>query len=89
MKEHFIKLLFALSLTLLFAAPAFSLDGTAILKKVDANLQPESFESYRKLINIEPNGAKTGISPLHIEEGQRQDCFAVSFAGKRKRQSHA
>jgi hypothetical protein len=65
------------------------LDGAAILKKVDANLQPESFESYRKLINIEPSGAKTRISSLHIKKGQRQDCLAVSLAGKRKGQGHA
>jgi outer membrane lipoprotein-sorting protein len=69
MKERFIKLLFALSLTLLFTAPAFSLDGTAILKKVDANLQPESFESYRKLINIEPSGAKREFLLYTIKKG--------------------
>jgi outer membrane lipoprotein-sorting protein len=50
--------LFVFSVILLFATPAISLDGGAILKQVDKNLQPESFESYRKLINIEPNGAK-------------------------------
>ncbi|MBI2219078.1 MAG: outer membrane lipoprotein-sorting protein [Candidatus Rokubacteria bacterium] len=43
---------------LLAVSPAAALDGVDILKKVDANLQPESFESYRKLINVEPNGAK-------------------------------
>jgi outer membrane lipoprotein-sorting protein len=68
MKERFI-LLFALSLTLFFAAPAFSLDGTEILKKVDANLQPESFESYRKLINIEPSGAKREFLLYTIKKG--------------------
>lgn len=69
MKERFIKLLFALSLALLCAAPAFSLDGTEILKKVDANLQPESFESYRKLINIEPSGAKREFLLYTIKKG--------------------
>ena len=69
MKERFIKLLFALGLTLLFAAPAFSLDGTEILKKVDANLQPESFESYRKLINIEPSGAKREFLLYTLKKG--------------------
>jgi len=43
---------------LLAVSPAAALDGTEILKKVDANLQPESFESYRKLINVEPSGAR-------------------------------
>jgi len=63
------KLLFALGLTLLFITPAFSLDGTEILKKVDANLQPESFESYRKLINIEPSGAKREFLLYTIKKG--------------------
>ena len=69
MKDRFTKLLFALSFTLLFAVPAFSLDGTAILKKVDANLQPESFESYRKLINIEPSGAKREFLLYTLKKG--------------------
>ena len=43
---------------LLGASPAAALDGTEILKKVDANLQPESFESYRKLIDVQPSGAR-------------------------------
>jgi len=37
---------------------ACALDGVEILKKVDRNLEPESYESYRKLINIEPDGTK-------------------------------
>ena len=59
----------ALRLTLLFAAPTFSLDGTEILKKVDTNLQPESFESYRKLINIEPSGAKREFLLYTLKKG--------------------
>jgi hypothetical protein len=45
------------------------LDGTEILKKVDANLQPESFESYRKLINIEPSGAKREFLLYTLKKG--------------------
>jgi outer membrane lipoprotein-sorting protein len=44
-------------------------DGAAILKKVDANLQPESFESYRKLINIEPTGAKREFLLYTLKKG--------------------
>ena len=54
---------------LLFAPSAFPLDGTEILKKVDANLQPESFESYRKLINIEPSGAKREFLLYTLKKG--------------------
>jgi outer membrane lipoprotein-sorting protein len=42
----------------LVALPAAALDGAEILKKVDRNLEPESYESYRKLIDIQPDGSK-------------------------------
>ena len=61
---------FVLSAVLFFAAPALSLDGIAILKQVDKNLQPESFESYRKLINIEPSGAKREYLLWTLKKGQ-------------------
>lgn len=69
MKEFLMKLLFALILPLLFTSHAFALDGTEILKKVDANLQPESFESYRKLINIEPSGARREFLLYTLKKG--------------------
>ena len=69
MKSDYIKRFFALGLTLLLATPVFALDGTEILKKVDANLQPESFESYRKLINIEPSGAKREFLLYTLKKG--------------------
>lgn len=53
----------------LFHVPAQANDGAAILKKVDANLQPESFESYRKLINIEPNGAQREFLLYTLKKG--------------------
>jgi len=57
-------------LSVLFAgARAYGLDGMAILKKVDANLQPESFESYRKLINIEPSSAKREFLLYTVKKG--------------------
>lgn len=44
---------------LVAAAPVtFAIDGNELLKQVDRNLNPESFEMYRKLINIEPDGSK-------------------------------
>lgn len=63
------KVLLALWLVLLLSSPALALDGAEILKKVDANLQPESFESYRKLINIEPNGAKREFLLYTLKKG--------------------
>lgn len=61
--------LLALSVTLFFSSPALSLDGVAVLKQVDRNLQPESFESYRKLINIEPSGAKREFLLYTLKKG--------------------
>jgi outer membrane lipoprotein-sorting protein len=69
MKDSLMNLLFAFVVTLVYAIPAFALDGTEILKKVDANLQPESFESYRKLINIEPSGAKREFLLYTLKKG--------------------
>jgi len=54
---------------LLFAAPAYAVDGTELLKQVDRNLNPESYESYRKLINIEPDGRKKEYTLFTVKKG--------------------
>ncbi|PJC71763.1 MAG: outer membrane lipoprotein-sorting protein [Syntrophobacterales bacterium CG_4_8_14_3_um_filter_58_8] len=54
---------------MLVALPVYALDGTALLKKIDRNLNPESFESYRKLINIEPDGRKKEYTLFTIKKG--------------------
>jgi outer membrane lipoprotein-sorting protein len=52
-------LTFLLASCMLFiAAPLYAVEGTELLQQIDRNLSPESFESYRKIINIEPNGRK-------------------------------
>ncbi len=45
-------------LALLVTTPAHAVDGNALLKQLDRNLEPESYATYRKLINIEPDGKK-------------------------------
>jgi outer membrane lipoprotein-sorting protein len=61
------------ALALLVPAIAFSaVDGVAILKKLDRNLEPESYESYRKLINIEPNGSKKEFVLYSVKKGKDQ-----------------
>ena len=45
-------------LVLLTAAPAAAMDAVELLERVDRNLEPESYEMYRKLINIEPDGSR-------------------------------
>jgi outer membrane lipoprotein-sorting protein len=42
----------------LASASTFALDGAQILRKVDRNLEPESYEAYRKLIDIQPDGGR-------------------------------
>ena len=48
---------------------AHALDGTALLKQVDRNLNPESYEMYRKLINVEPSGAKKEFTLFSVKKG--------------------
>ena len=56
----------------LFAMPAIALDGNAILMQVDKNLQPESYEMYRKLINIEPDGNQKEFVLYSVKKGQEK-----------------
>ena len=44
--------------------------GNEILKKVDENLMPESFESYRMLINEEPDGSKKEFIFFTVKKGK-------------------
>ncbi len=54
---------------LFFVSPAYALDGTALLKQIDRNLNPESYEMYRKLINIEPDGSKKEFTLFSVKKG--------------------
>lgn len=58
-----------LILTLIIAMPVYAIDGVALLKQVDRNLSPESYESYRKLINIEPDGRKKEYTLFTVKKG--------------------
>ena len=76
LKSYFYPLK-ALMLLLLFSiaclaipVQAQALDGTAILLQVDKNLNPESYEMYRKLINIEPDGTKKEFVLYSVKKGQ-------------------
>lgn len=60
--------------------PVFSsqdLDGNSLLAKLDRNLTPESFEAYRKLINIEPNGRQKEFVLYTVKKGE--DKVAALF----------
>ena len=61
----------------LVAQVAAAADGTDILMKVDRNLEPESYEMYRKLINIEPNGTRKEFVLYSAKKGR--DKVAALF----------
>jgi outer membrane lipoprotein-sorting protein len=63
-----LKILIAF-LSLLVAVPVQALDGDALLKQVDRNLNPESYELYRKLINVEPDGKKKEFTMFSVKKG--------------------
>jgi len=54
----------------LAAFPAVALDGTQILEKVDRNLEPESYEAYRKLIDIQPDGTQKEYVLYTLKKGR-------------------
>ena len=59
------------ALTLALAAPlAAALDGEEILRQVDRKLNPESYEMYRKLINVEPDGRKKEFVLFTVKKGR-------------------
>ncbi|MHB0996507.1 MAG: outer membrane lipoprotein-sorting protein [Elusimicrobiales bacterium] len=67
-----------LTLALLAAAlPAAALDGEALLRRIDANLMPPSYEAYRKLINIEPDGKKKEFVFYTAKKGR--DSMAMLY----------
>lgn len=64
------KLVLALSLIFLFMLPLFAQDANKLLKEVDDNLMPESYEAYRKLINVEPDGSKKEFTFYTVKKGK-------------------
>ncbi len=52
-------------------------EADKLLLKVDRNLNPESYESYKKLINIEPSGRKKEFVLFTVKKGK--DKVAALF----------
>lgn len=46
------------------------LSANALLEKIDRNLQPVSSESYKKLVNIEPDGSKKEFLLYQVKKGK-------------------
>lgn len=69
MKKVF-AFLFLCAISLSSAAPLYALDGAQLLSQIDKNLSPESYESYRKFINIEPDGKKKEYTYFTVKKGR-------------------
>ena len=54
----------------LFTNSAQAIDGNALLQEIDRRLQPESYEMYRKLINIEPDGDRKEFVLYTVKKGK-------------------
>lgn len=48
------------------------LGANELLEKIDRNLQPASSESYKKLVNIEPNGSKKTFLLYQAKKGKEK-----------------
>lgn len=64
----FVKILVG-AFVLFQATVVLAFDGNEILQQVDRNMQPESYEMYRKLINIEPDGKKKEFVLYTVKKG--------------------
>ncbi len=64
-------------MVLVLSAPVYAIDGNEMLEKIDRNLNPESYESYKKLINIEPDGSKKEFVLFTVKKGK--DKVAAMF----------
>jgi len=54
---------------LITAVPAYALDGQQLLVQIDRNLNPESYEMYRKIVNVEPDGKKKEYTMFSVKKG--------------------
>jgi outer membrane lipoprotein-sorting protein len=71
-------LIYLTVLTLLtFALPVYAIDGNQLLQQVDRRLNPESYESYKKLVNIEQDGRKKEFVLFTVKKGK--DKVAALF----------
>ena len=65
------------AILLLISVPAYAIDGDQLLREIDRNLNPDTYESYKKLINIEPDGSRKEFVLFSIKKGK--DKVAALF----------
>jgi outer membrane lipoprotein-sorting protein len=71
MMRAIVGLLLGLLLGLLGGA-ATAVDGAVLLRRIDRNMEPETYENYRKLVNIEPSGAKKEYVLYTVKKGRER-----------------
>ncbi len=80
-KNVFMKLIFIIVILIanfcLLYSQEINEDGTKLLKEIDRNLSPESFESLKKIINIEPNGTEKEFVLYALKKGN--DKMVTTF----------
>lgn len=64
------KTIYGFVFLIFYSLPCFALNGTQLLLDIDRRLQPESYEMYRKLINIEPDGDKKEFVLYTVKKGK-------------------
>ncbi|HDQ92737.1 MAG TPA: outer membrane lipoprotein-sorting protein [Synergistetes bacterium] len=64
-------------IALFVAVPVHAVDGNQLLQQIDRNLNPESYEMYRKIINVEPDGKKKEYTLFSVKKGR--DKIAALF----------
>lgn len=78
-------IVFTSAIWLFGACGALALDGTAILQQVDRNMMPETFESYRKLVNMEPDGKKREYTLFTVKKGDKVAALFLAPASEKGR----
>lgn len=65
------RVVVAFLFALVLGAPALAAeqDANEMLRRIDRNLEPASYEMYRKLVNIEPNGSKKEFVLYSVKKG--------------------
>jgi outer membrane lipoprotein-sorting protein len=64
-------------IAVMFGTPVYAAASNDLLEKIDRNLNPDSYESYKKLINIEPNGREKEFILFSVKKGK--DRVAAMF----------
>ncbi|MEE4166516.1 MAG: outer membrane lipoprotein-sorting protein [Desulfocapsaceae bacterium] len=70
--KSLVSLFSGLLLLLLSCGMSSALDGDALLQQVDRKMNPESYEMYRKLINVEPDGSSKEFVLYTVKKGQEK-----------------